>query len=223
MAIGACRMGTVVAILAAFGLAVGFAPADVAHGREKDCGWSGNAIPLMERADRRVRSAAVTERIKVKLGDDAMVTSYSRVEVDLRAAPGATTRATSAATLTRNDVTYNVEVVTSSGERTISAQVRFDSLCYRTTVVLDAPWVGSTGTDKPLRVNANKALRLAQEYRKGHQADYPLDQPLVSMNLMQATTAPPDFGRLRWYVNYDDGQGGLQILTVYMDGTVKPR
>jgi hypothetical protein len=42
------------------------------------------------------------------------------------------------------------------------------------------------------------------------------------MNLMQATTAPPDFGRLRWYVNYDNGMGGLSILAVYMNGTVTP-
>jgi hypothetical protein len=87
--------------------------------------------------------------------------------------------------------------------------------------VVESAWVGSTGTDKPLKVGANKALKLAQEYRKKHSADYPLDEPLVMMNLMQATTAPPDFGKLRWYVNYDNGMGGLSIIAVYMDGTVK--
>ena len=64
---------------------------------------------------------------------------------------------------------------------------------------------------------------MAQEYRQKHSGDYPLDEPLVMMNLMQATTAPPDFGKLRWYVNYDNGAGDVAILTVYMDGTVKPR
>ena len=67
-----------------------------------------------------------------------------------------------------------------------------------------------------------EALKLAQEYRQKHSGDYPLDEPLASMNLMQATTAPPDFGKLRWYVNYDNGMGGLSILAVYMNGTVKP-
>ena len=71
-------------------------------------------------------------------------------------------------------------------------------------------------------MSANKALKLAQEYRQKHSGDYPLDEPLVMMNLMQATTAPPDFGKLRWYVNYDNGMGGLSILAVYMNGSVKP-
>ena len=42
------------------------------------------------------------------------------------------------------------------------------------------------------------------------------------MNLMQATTAPPDFGKLRWYVNYEPAPGSLQILAVYMNGKVTP-
>ena len=100
--------------------------------------------------------------------------------------------------------------------------MRFDGLCFRTTVVVNDVWVGSTGTDRPLKVNANKALKLAQDYRKAHSADFPLDQPLVMMNLMQSTTAPPDFGKLRWYVNYSNGMGGLSIIAVYMNGDVVP-
>ena len=42
------------------------------------------------------------------------------------------------------------------------------------------------------------------------------------MNLLQATTAPPDFGKLRWYVNYASGSGGLSILAVYMNKKVVP-
>ena len=217
------RGSRILAVTAALALAVGLAPVGAAQAKEKDCGWSGNAIPLMEKADRKVRSKQVTARVQEKFGADATVKTYTRMEVDLQAAPGATTKPTNAATLTRNYVSYNIQVVDGGSEFTASAQVRFDGLCYRTTVVVDSPWVGSTGTDKPLKVNANKALKLAQEYRQKHSGDYPLDEPLVSMNLMQATTAPPDFGKLRWYVNYDDGQGDVQILTVYMDGTVKPR
>ena len=216
------RITTLLAATAALALGVGLIPAGAAQAKEKDCGWNGNVIPLMERADSKVRSAAVTERIKRKFGDNAMVKTYTRMEVDLQTAPGATTRPTNAATLTRNYVAYNLQIVAGGTEQTASAQVRFDGLCYRTTVVVDSPWVGSTGTDKPLKVNANKALRLAQEYRTKHEADFPLDEPLYSMNLMQATTAPPDFGKLRWYVNYDNGMGGLNIIAVYMNGTVKP-
>ena len=222
------RGGRILAVTAALALAVGVAPvgaaqAQGARAKDKDCGWSGNVTPLMERADSKVRSKKVTARIKEKFGADATVKTYTRMEVDLQAAPGATTKPTNAATLTRNYVSYNIQVVDGgSSSFTASAQVRFDGLCYRTTVVVDSPWVGSTGTDKPLKVSANKALKLAQEYRKKHSAAYPLDEPLASMNLMQATTAPPDFGKLRWYVNYDNGMGGLSILAVYMNGTVVP-
>jgi hypothetical protein len=215
------RGSRILAATAALALAIGLAPAGVAQAKEKDCGWSGNVVPLMERADRKVRSPQVIERIQERFGADATVKSYTRMEVDLLAAPGATTKPTNAATLTNNRVSYNLQVVDGGSEFTASAQVRFDGLCYRTTVVVESPWVGSTGTDKPLKVGANKALKLAQEYRQKHSGDYPLDEPLVMMNLMQATTAPPDFGKLRWYVNYDNGMGGLSILAVYMNGTVK--
>ena len=218
------RGSRILAVTAAIALAVGLAPAGAAQAKDKDkdCGWNGNVIPLMERADSKVRSKKVTARIREKFGADATVKAYTRMEVDLQTAPGATTKPTNAATLTRNYVSYNIQVVDGGSEVTASAQVRFDGLCYRTTVVVDSPWVGSTGTDKPLKINANKALKLAQEYRQKHSSDYPLDEPLASMNLMQATTAPPDFGKLRWYVNYDNGMGGLNILAVYMNGTVVP-
>ena len=216
------RGSRILAVTAALALAIGLAPAGVAQAKEKECGWSGNVIPLMEKADRKVRSQQVSARIQEKFGADATVKTYTRMEVDLQTAPGATTKPTNAATLTRNYVSYNIQVVDGGSEFTASAQVRFDGLCYRTTVVVDSPWVGSTGTEKPLKVNANKALKLAQEYRQKHSGDYPLDEPLASMNLMQATTAPPDFGKLRWYVNYDNGMGGLSILAVYMNGTVVP-
>jgi hypothetical protein len=216
------RGSKILAVAAALALAVGLAPVGMAKAKEKDCGWSGNVIPLMERADRKVRSERVLERIQALYGSDASIRSSTRMEVDLLAAPGSTTKPTDAATLTSNRVSYNLQVMDGGTEFTASAQVRFDGLCYRTTVVVDSPWVGSTGTNKPLKVSANKALKLAQEYRKKHVADFPLDEPLVMMNLMQATTAPPDFGKLRWYVNYDNGAGGLSILAVYMNGNVTP-
>jgi len=186
------------------------------------CGWSGDVTPLMQKADRRVRSERVTEQIKARMGANVKIVSYTRMEVDLLAHKGEKTNPTKALTLRNNRVAYNIAVKSGGKESVISAQVRFYGLCYITTVVVKDAWVGSTGTDKPLKVSANKALKLAQEYRKKHVADFPLDQPLVMMNLMQATTAPPDFGKLRWYVNYDNGAGGLSILAVYMNGTVTP-
>lgn len=211
-------------IATAFALAAGLivAPAIGAQAKEKDCGWTGDVVPLMQKADRKVRSERVTKRIMALVGKGAKIMSYQRMEVDLVAGPGQTTVPTVAATLSASFTTYNVAIKSGGTVKTISAQVRMDNMCYRTTLVDPRGWTGSDGTDKPLKVNADKALKLAQKYRVAHEADYPLSQPLHSMNLMQATTDPGDFGKLRWYVNYDTGQGGLNILAVYMDGKVTP-
>ena len=214
-----------VSIGAALALAAGIIVAPVTAAQADQgaaCGWTGDVIPLMQKADRRVRSERVTEQIKARMGENAKIVSYTRMEVDLLAQKGDKTSPTTALTLRNNRVAYNIMVKSGGKESVISAQVRFYGLCYRTTVVVQSAWVGSTGTDKPLTVNANEALKLAEAYRKKHSADFPLDAPLVMMNLMQATTAPPDFGKLRWYVNYDNGMGGLSILAVYMDGSVSP-
>ena len=214
-----------ISIGAAVALAAGIivAPASAAQADQGAvCGWTGDVIPLMAKADRRVRSERVTEQIKSRMGDNAKILSYKRMEVDLLAGKGDETRPTKASTLTNNKVSYNIQVKSGGKESTISAQVRFFGLCYRTTVVVEDAWVGSTGTDQALTVSADEALKLAQAYRKKHSDEFALDAPLVMMNLLQATTAPPDFGKLRWYVNYSVGGGtGLQILAVYMNGKVK--
>ena len=105
------RGSRILAVTAALALAVGLAPAGVAQAKEKDCGWSGNVIPLMERADRQVKSDRVLERIQALYGSDASIKSSTRMEVDLLAAPGSMTKPTDAATLTTNRVTYNLQVV----------------------------------------------------------------------------------------------------------------
>ena len=214
-----------ISIGAAVALAAGIiaAPATAAQADQGAvCGWTGDVIPLMAKADRRVRSERVTEQIKSRMGDNAKILSYKRMEVDLLAGKGDETRPTKASTLTNNKVSYNIKVKSGGKESVISAQVRFYGLCYRTTVVVQSAWVGSTGTDQALTVGADEALGLAQAYRKKHSDEFPLDAPLVMMNLMQATTAPPDFGKLRWYVNYAPAPGELQILAVYMNGKVSP-
>lgn len=213
------RVATAVA-LAAGVVAV---PAASAQARtDRLCGWSGNVVPLMEKADRQVRAKRISDRVQALFGPTAVVTAYTRMEVDLETNDPTTTKPTDARTLTVNKVAYNLQVSHDGTQSQISAQVRFDGLCFRTTVVVNDVWVGSTGTDKPLKINANKALRLAQSYREAHATQFPLDQPLVMMNLMQSTTAPPDFGKLRWYVNYSNGMGGLSIIAVYMNGDVTP-
>lgn len=224
------RIRTAMVLAASTGLALtiagtltaGAQVGDSSRSATKLCGWNGNVVPLLERAERRVSSPQLTARIKDRFGPDATVTTYARMEVDLYSVPGRPTKPMSAATLTRNHVTYNLLVTAGGTQISASAQVRFNGLCHRTTVIVNEPWIGSTGTDQKLRISANRALKLAQDYRRKHADAYPLDQPLYSMNLMQATTVPPDFGKLRWYVNYANGMGGVNVLAVYMDGTVRP-
>ena len=207
-----------IAGLGALALAVAVTPVGVAQARGETCNWNGNVRPLIAKADRQVRQVDIAAKAEQYYGPGVTVSSYTRMEVDLEAAPGATTRPLDPATLTRNHVTYNLALNTSDGGTTASVQMRYSGLCKVTAVFVPQPWVGSTGTGQPLRVSAKKALRLAQEYRVKN--DLPRSEPLVMMNLMQSTTAPPDFGKLRWYVNYQTSTGGLTILAVYMNGKV---
>ena len=157
-----------VSIGAALALAAGIIVSPVTAAQADQgaaCGWSGDVIPLMQKADRRVRSEHVTERIKARMGENVKIKSYTRMEVDLIVQKGEETKPTKALTLRNNRVAYNIMVKSGGKESVISAQVRFYGLCYRTTVVVQEPWVGSTGTDKPLTVNANEALDKAQAYR----------------------------------------------------------
>lgn len=186
------------------------------------CGWNGNVMALMMKADKQVKKVDAAQALEPYFGPGVVVTGYDRMEVDLTTKDPASTNPKRAKTLTRNLVTYNIDIITASGKATIaSIQLRYAGLCWRGEQVVPEPWVGSTGTSKPLKVSANKALKLAQAYRVKHPDEFPLDQPLVMMNLMQPTTEPPDFGKLRWYVNYDTG-GGLNIIAVYMNGKVVP-
>lgn len=207
------------AALGVVAIIVALMPVGAAQAKSSTCNWNGNVKPLIAKADKQVRKVDVTAKAEAYYGPGVTVTSYTRMEVDLEATPGATTKPLNPATLTKNQVTYNVQLDIPGGSpATASVQMRYHGLCRVTAVFQPMPWVGSTGTDKPLKVSAKKALRLAQEYRV--QKGLPLDEPLVMMNLMQATTAPPDFGKLRWYVNYANGAGGLTILAVYMNGKV---
>ena len=187
------------------------------------CGWSGNVRPLMAKAQKDFRKLDIPKLAEEYFGKGAKMQDYKMMEVDLEGDP-ADTDPLKAVTLTANRVAFNINLVTSRGDdRGMSLLIEYDGMCQSDVITSNEAWTGSAGVDKKLRIGANRALKLAEEYREEHPDKFPTDMPLVAMNLMQATTSASDFGKLRWYVNYDDGQGDVQILTVYMDGTVKPR
>ena len=210
--------------VAVFALTAGVLAAPVSAQAADDlCGWSGNVRPLMAKAQKDFRKLDIPKLAEQYYGKGMKVTDSKMMEVDLAGDP-AETDPLKAVTLTANQVAFNIGLVSRSGEPGgMSVLLTYDGMCSDEVITSSEAWTGSTGVDKKLRVGANKALKLAEEYREEHSDKFPTDNPLVAMNLMQATTAATDFGKLRWYVNYDDGQGDVQILTVYMDGTVKPR
>ena len=187
------------------------------------CGWNGQVRPLIAKADRDFRKLNIPKLAEQYYGKGMKVTDYKMMEVDLEGLPGETTPL-DAKTLTENQAAFNISLVSPRGtQRGMSVLITYNGLCKTGVITSIEAWSGSTGVDKRLRIGSFQALRLAEQYRQDHADDFPPDLPLVGMNLMQATTAASDFGRLRWYVNYFDGNDGVQILTVYMDGTVKPR
>ena len=213
-------------MILAVSLSVGLlaAPAAAVQAADDDlCGWSGNVRPLMAKAHKDFRKLDLPKLAEQYYGKGMKVVDSKMMEVDLAGDP-ADTDPLKAVTLTSNQVAFNVNLVSRSGKPGgMSLLLTYDGMCSSEVITSPEAWTGSTGVDKNLRIGANRALKLAEEYREANTDRFPTDVPLVAMNLMQATTSASDFGKLRWYVNYDDGQGDLQILTVYMDGTVKPR
>lgn len=186
------------------------------------CGWSGNVRPLMAKSQKDFRKLDIPKLAEQYYGKGTKVVGTQMMEVDLLGDP-ADTDPVKAITLTANQVAFNISLKQRSGEPGgMSVLLTYDGLCEDRVITNSQAWTGSTGVDKKLRIGANRALALAQEYREAHSGRYPLDYPLLGLNLVQSTTAGADFGKLRWLVNYDDGQGGNQILTVYMDGKVNP-
>ena len=210
--------------VAVMALSAGLLAAPVSAQAADDlCGWSGNVKPLMAKAQKDFRKLDIPKLAEEYFGKGAKMQDYKMMEVDLEGDP-ADTDPLKAVTLTANQVAFNINLVTGRGaDRGMSLLIQYNGMCQTDVITSNVGWTGSTGVDKKLRIGANRALKLAEDYREENSDRFPTDVPLVAMNLMQATTSASDFGKLRWYVNYDDGQGGLQILTVYMDGTVKPR
>lgn len=211
-------------LLGAVALSAGLLVAPVSAQAADDlCGWSGHVRPLMAKAERDFRKLDIPKLAEQYYGKGMKVVDSTMMEVDLQGDP-ADTDPVRAQTLTANQVAFNVELVSRKGKPGgISILLTYDGMCADEVITSPEAWTGSTGVGKKLLVGANRALALAQEYREQHPDSFPTDMPLVAMNLMQATTAGSDFGKLRWYVDYDNGAGDVAILTVYMDGTVKPR
>ena len=214
-------MRTALAILGlAVAVIVGTAsPAQAAEDRL--CGWSGDVAPLIAKADRRVMRIDFTKDVTEAFGPGATVSQVTRLELGLSSPDPGAAKPTDATALTVNRVVYRLTVTLPGGDSEIaSVQLRYRGLCYRTAVFAARSWVGTIGFDEP-SVSASQALRLAEKFRRTHSAAFPLDNPLAGMQLMRATTRPPDFGKQRWFVDYETAPGVYQVLAVYMNGRVK--
>ena len=207
---------------AAVGLAVALlAPTTPASAFFDVCGWTGNVSPLLAEANKQVASLNLARMVRKEFGAKATPASVSPIEVSLLAPDPDTTPATSARDLIDNTVDYRVVVRTpGADDQSASLQLLYRGLCFRTAELRPMPRVGSLGVENPA-LSAQRALRLAQEFRMGHADRFPLENPLVGLDLMRATSAPPDFGKLRWFVTYQSAPGVEQVLAVYMNGRVK--
>lgn len=209
-------------VAAAAGLTVALlGPAMPATAVFEVCGWTGNVSPLLADADRQVASLNLARIVRKEFGARATVASVSPIEVSLLAPVPGATPATSARDLIDNTVDYRVVVRTpGKDDQSASLELLYRGLCFRTVELQPMPRVGSLGVESP-SLSAQRALRLAQEFRMGHADRFPVENPLVGLDLMRATSAPPDFGKLRWFVTYQSAPGVEQVLAVYMNGRVK--
>ena len=183
------------------------------------CGWTGDVTPLISSADRKVMRMDFTKQVTKAFGSGAQVSRITRLQLDLGAA--GSVKPTDAAGLTRNQVVYRLTVtVPGADDEVASVALRYNGLCYRTASFTPRSWVGTIGFEEP-SISAERALRLAERFRRIHADTFPNDNPLTGMQLMRATTRPPDFGKLRWFVDYEVAPGVVQVLAVYMNGTVK--
>ena len=210
-----------IVLISALVVALAGISAPSASAAADSCGWSGSVDPLIAKADRRVTRMDFTPDVVSAYGKGAQVSAISRLEVDLAAPTVGEVRPTDAAGLTSNAVMYRLTVTTTGGADEIApVALRFTGLCYRSASFQPRSWVGTVGFEEPA-IDAPRALRLAEKFRRAHADRFPRENPLAGMQLMQATTRPPDFGKLRWFVDYEVAPGVKQTLAVYMNGTVK--
>ena len=189
--------------------------------RKATCGWTGAVRPLITAADRKVTKLDFGKQVADAFGKGATVSRITRLELDLSAPVVGSVKPTDAAGLTSNAVVYRLTVTVPGAEDEIAGvALHYTGLCFQRSEFFPRSWVGTIGFEEPA-IDADKALRLAQAFRRAHSDAFPLDNPLSGMQLMRATTRPPDFGKQRWFVDYEVAPGVVQVLAVYMNGKVK--
>lgn len=185
------------------------------------CGWTGDVNPLIAAADKEFAALDLDALAAEYYGEGAQVTASGRREVDVMPAQGTSADPVDASALTANRAVYSIHVALPSGHTpTGNLRLNFDGLCFQDVKVSTQVWIGTTGYDTPAITLAD-ALAKAQQWREANPDEIDLQAPLAGAALLQPTTAPPDFGLLRWYVNYQVSPTVTQVIAVYMDGTTK--
>ena len=192
------------------------------------CDWTGTGGSILDASNAALSTLDLNAMASEAAGVDVTVTGDPKArELDLFAEPGPTApSATDPMGLSRAEVTYSMTVQLPDGNtRVWSVQNSLSGLCFNDATVHMSPWVGSTGVTNPT-LELGAALEAADKFRAANPDVYNPGYAVVSANLLQATTAPPDFGLPRWYINYADPANpmALEIVAVYMDGkAINPR
>ena len=191
------------------------------------CDWDGTSGSILQAGDATVATLDLAAMASEAAGFDVTILKAPKArELDQFADPGPTAAsATDPMGVPRARLVYSLQVGLPNGnENTWSLQLAYTGLCFNDATIHLTPWLGSTGVTAP-ELELGAALAAAEEFRAANPDAYPAGFQLSSVNLMQSTTAPPDFGLLRYYVNYaDPANPNVQnVVSVYMDGsTVDP-
>ncbi len=190
------------------------------------CDWDGTSGSILQAGDATLATLDLAAMASEAAGEDVTILEAPTArELDQFADPGPGAEAVEdPMSVPRANLIYSLAVGLPDGtERTWSAQLSFSGLCFNDATIHMSPWVGSVGVKAP-ELELAAALKAANDFRAANPDMYDASYLLGSVNLMQSTTAPPDFGLLRYYVNYlDPSTGAQQIVAVYMDGrTINP-
>lgn len=188
------------------------------------CDWDGTSAAILQAGDATIATLDLAAMASEAAGLDVTILKAPKArELDQFADPGPTAAsATDPMGVPRARLAYSIQVGLPNGnEHTWSLQLAYTGLCFNDATIHMSPWVGSTGVTTP-ELELEAALAAAEDFRAANPDAYPANFQLASVNLMQSTTAPPDFGLLRYYVNYaDPANPNVQnVVSVYMDGRV---
>jgi hypothetical protein len=208
------------------------AAADAEPGRapitSDTCGWDGTAGSIFAQADAKVTELDLNAMATEVAGREATVSTTKARQLNLHPLPGPTAAdPTDALGLPSATVVYSLAVVVPEigpDALTWNLQLAYTGLCFNDAVIHPSPWFGSAGAQAP-ELELAAALAAADTFRAANPDQYPANFGLAGVALQESTTAPPDFGLLRWYVNYSnpDNPNELRIVAVYMDGrTINP-